>query len=290
MYYYLYQITHIQSQKIYIGVHKTDDLEDGYMGQGTRIKRAITKYGPDAFLKTILEFFDQETAMFSREKEIVNEEFIKRGHSYNVNLGGFGGWHHINSEEAIGFYKNKRIKTRENKSQEDKIKEYQNRSKSTTGEKNPMFGQNRTGNLNPMWGKTHQKNTKTLIGEKSKGKTVVKDKFGNILRVDINDPRIASSEFEHINSGKIVVRDSAGNNLSVHKDDPRFLSGELVSVNKGRILSAERKMGLSKTVSSTKWYNNGLKQIRSSTHPGDDWTHGRLSFKKSHQDLNQPIP
>ena len=40
-YYYIYQITNLVNNKIYVGVHKTKDLNDGYMGSGKVIISAI---------------------------------------------------------------------------------------------------------------------------------------------------------------------------------------------------------------------------------------------------------
>lgn len=96
MYYYLYEIKNLINGKIYVGVHKTKSLDDGYMGSGKVIINAIKKYGLENFIKTILETFDNPEAMFAREKEIVNEEFLKRSDVYNLRRGGTGGFDYIN--------------------------------------------------------------------------------------------------------------------------------------------------------------------------------------------------
>lgn len=88
MYYYLYKITNKINSKIYIGIHKTDNLSDGYSGSGKALKRARIKYGVDAFEKEILEYFPSEQEMVKREREIVNEDFVKSKDNYNLCIGG----------------------------------------------------------------------------------------------------------------------------------------------------------------------------------------------------------
>lgn len=91
MHYYLYKITNTINNKIYIGIHSTTNLDDGYMGSGKSIKSAIKKHGLNNFTKEILEQFDSYEAMIAREKEVVNLEFISTANTYNACIGGQGG-------------------------------------------------------------------------------------------------------------------------------------------------------------------------------------------------------
>jgi group I intron endonuclease len=101
MHYYLYEIKNKVNGNIYVGVHKTDDLSDGYMGSGKVIKRAIKKHGLENFTKTILETFDSQEELYCREKEVVDEEFLAREDTYNLRVGGLGGWDFVNTDEEL---------------------------------------------------------------------------------------------------------------------------------------------------------------------------------------------
>ena len=99
MFYTIYQITHIPSGRIYIGKHQTKDLDDGYMGSGKHLKRAIQKYSIDQFKKEILFVFDTEQEMNNKEAELVTEDFCNRDDTYNICTGGKGGFGYINSTQ-----------------------------------------------------------------------------------------------------------------------------------------------------------------------------------------------
>lgn len=88
MYNYLYKIVNEQTQEYYIGVHSTQNLDDGYSGSGKFIKIAIKEYGIEAFSKHILQFFDDIDAMYKKEELIVNEDFLQNPLVYNCACGG----------------------------------------------------------------------------------------------------------------------------------------------------------------------------------------------------------
>lgn len=110
MFHYTYKITNKINNKIYIGAHSTENLNDSYFGSGKLLKRAQAKYGIENFSKEILEFFDDKTSMFESEKNIVTEEFLKRPDVYNLKLGGEGGWDHLNTEEYLDKKKEASLK------------------------------------------------------------------------------------------------------------------------------------------------------------------------------------
>lgn len=108
IYYTIYKITNDINNKIYIGKHKTKDPYDDYIGSGKYLRRAINKYGSDMFEKEILYIFDNEDAMNLMEGEIVDEEFVARLDTYNLKVGGEGGWEYINNNEELRVEKNRK--------------------------------------------------------------------------------------------------------------------------------------------------------------------------------------
>ena len=92
MFYIIYKTTNKINNKFYIGKHITNDLNDGYLGSGTLLKRAIQKHGRQNFTKEILYVFDNEDDMNKKEKELV----VVSEDSYNLCEGGQGGFGYIN--------------------------------------------------------------------------------------------------------------------------------------------------------------------------------------------------
>lgn len=125
VYYTVYQITNLINGKIYVGAHKSDDPYDNYMGSGKLLNQSIEKYGIENFQKDILFFCESDSAMFLKEAEIVNEEFIARNDTYNIKLGGYGGFDHIDfsDPEYLNKLSKAAYKQWENPEHRDKMSE-----------------------------------------------------------------------------------------------------------------------------------------------------------------------
>jgi hypothetical protein len=113
-YNYIYKITNLVNNMIYIGVHRTDDMNDGYMGSGTYVKRAIAKHGVDNFKKDIIEMYGVYKDALDHEARLVTEDFINRSDTYNIKIGGYGAC--VFSEA----HKKKLSETRKKRYREDK--------------------------------------------------------------------------------------------------------------------------------------------------------------------------
>ena len=136
-------------------MHKTDNIDDGYMGSGKLIRRAIAKHGIKNFEKEILYIFDNENDMKIKEKEIV----VVSENTYNLNEGGHGGFGYINSN-SIG----------------DKKEAGKKGGAKSKGRKAPWVSKRlkESQNINfknsakiAFLGKKHNQKTKILIGEKN---------------------------------------------------------------------------------------------------------------------------
>ena len=86
--YTIYKTTNLVNGKIYIGQHQTTDLNDGYLGSGIHLLRAIKKHGKHKFIKEVLFAYDNFEEMNNKEIELLSSEFILQESNYNLNLGG----------------------------------------------------------------------------------------------------------------------------------------------------------------------------------------------------------
>lgn len=100
--YTIYQITNLINGKFYIGVHKTNNPMDSYMGSGLAIKRAIKKYGKQSFVKKVLHIFqdDESEVAYSKEVDLI-KLYLNDKQCYNLKDGGVGGFSIINNNRHL---------------------------------------------------------------------------------------------------------------------------------------------------------------------------------------------
>jgi hypothetical protein len=166
MYYIIYKTTNTVNGKVYIGKHKTKDLNDGYLGSGKLLCRAIEKYGIDNFAREIVHLCKTEDNMNAKEREIVTEDFCLREDTYNLCVGGHGGFSYINRNKL-------------NNENKDKKNIYKKISKKLKGRKNKKYSEilkerHRQGlvKYDTFRGKNHKQESKEKISKALKGRYI----------------------------------------------------------------------------------------------------------------------
>ncbi len=222
-YYSVYKIINKLNNCIYIGCHVTENLNDNYMGSGINICKAIKQYGRYNFTKEILYVFDNKIDMLNKERELVNENFIKNENTYNLVIGG-----------SSGLINRITVKDKD----DNKFLIFKNDPRYLSGElvsisKNKVSVKDKDGNSF----KVDINDPRYLSGElvhNMVGMLLVKDIFNNKYIVKLNDEKIINGEFVANQKGMVTVRDKNGKCFNTSMYDPKFLNGEYIHVNKGR--------------------------------------------------------
>ena len=218
--YTVYKTTNNINGKIYIGCHKTYDVNDSYMGSGNNIKLAIKKYGIENFTKVVLYTFDNSVECYEKEAELVNENFVARQDTYNMHVGGYHG--PISKGEDHWAYGKKRPSI---------SKLMTDNNPSTLPHVRKMLSETKVVKLTDSeYGRVALDNTE--YENINTGKVTVRDKDGKCFSVYTSDPRFISGELESATKGRFKAKDINGNMFFITKTDPRFISGELVGFMK----------------------------------------------------------
>lgn len=162
---YIYKTTCNVTGRYYIGMHSTDNLNDGYMGSGKRLWFSINYHGKENHHKEILEYCNSREELKKREAEMVTEELITEDLCMNLMTGGQGGFsneeHMIKAVTAGGA-------VHANKMENDK--EYRDKSlKILTEGRDILFKTGAYKKKGKGLGRIHSDETKKLMSESSKG-------------------------------------------------------------------------------------------------------------------------
>jgi len=163
-YHFIYKTTNLLTGKYYIGMHSTDDLEDGYLGSGKRLRYSIRKYGEQNHQREIVEFVDTREELKSREKEIVSLDEIAKENCMNLMEGGQGGF--ISEEQQL-----RRAKAASKAAIEKRRNDPEARRKHSDNSSKNMKKLHEEGKIryDTFIGKSHSEETKKKISKAKKG-------------------------------------------------------------------------------------------------------------------------
>jgi hypothetical protein len=165
-YHFIYKTTDIRNGNFYIGMHSTENLKDGYVGSGKRLKHLIYKHGKEIFNMEILEFLPNRESLKEREIEIVNSDLLLEKKCMNLKPGGSGGFidkEHMRKVSKAGneeFLK---------KMQDDEYKKEFSKKISNANKKQFLDGRREKIYFYNWSGKTHSQETKKKLSEIKKG-------------------------------------------------------------------------------------------------------------------------
>ena len=207
-YHFIYKTTNLLSGKYYIGMHSTDNLDDGYLGSGRRLRYSINKYGKESHKREIIEFVNSRIGLIEREKEIINLDELAKDECMNLMVGGKGGFISEEQQKHHSKCANNLLNSKLENDQEFRKTFRENIS-------NGLKRVYANGTLNPHGGGWNRDKTLTEDHKKNIGKTNALKQLGEknsqfgtcwITKGDITK-KIKKEEIEiHVNDGWIKGR------------------------------------------------------------------------------------
>lgn len=258
IYHYVYEITHIETNKKYIGSRTSKTSPENDLGikyfSSSRDKDFVTdqKQNPQNYKYKVLKIFDTREAanlheiLLHNEYDVgINEEYYNRAKSPN---GRFASSGQVSVKDKDGSY----------------LRVSVNDPRYISGE----LVHNHTGYIPVMdkdgnTFKVTKNDPRLLNGELhhvNTGRVSVRLENGETKQVSLDDPKYIDGTYKHICSGTVPVKDKDGNIFTVPKDDPKYLSGELVGMFSNTIRMTDGKKTI--TVSPDKEEEYILKGYR----------------------------
>ena len=91
LYHFLYKTTNNIDGKFYYGIHSTENINDGYLGSGVILNKAIKKYGRENFSREIIKFCNTREEALILERKTITEDLLRSSECYNITYGGGAG-------------------------------------------------------------------------------------------------------------------------------------------------------------------------------------------------------
>jgi hypothetical protein len=187
MHYLIYKTTNLLNGMYYVGCHQTNNLNDGYLGSGKHLKRAIKKYNYTNFKFEILHSVLTKEEMFQLERSIVNEDLVNDPLTYNLKIGGSGG-----NPGIVGAFKGRK----HSKESIEKIKVSASKQIASAETRKKMSANNAMKNNPEIRKKVSDSLTGRICSDEHR-KKVAKFNIGKILvNNGIIAKRISNSELE----------------------------------------------------------------------------------------------
>lgn len=277
MQYYIYKITNLINNKIYIGQRrcvKHPSLDIKYFGSGCEIIKAILKYGKNNFKKEIIEICQKDEL---NKKEIYWISFYNstdKKIGYNISLGGSVNPHTKEIKKLLSQKAKERWKN-PSKKMLDGIERFKNSKKNphkwTEEEKQIQSEKSKKRFSNkenhPCFGKPKSEKTKEKISNTKK------EKFKNgILKPSMlgkKHSEEAKKKMSKIHKGKKIGKNNPMFGKSVadfmSKEDNEKRLNKISQANKGKIRSDESKKRYSENAKKRIWIINTITGKRSHT-------------------------
>ena len=99
-FHFTYKTTNLINNRYYLGMHSTNNIDDGYLGSGKRLYHELNKYGKNNFKFEILKQFSSREELIQGEIDLITEQDVKDINCLNLKPGGRGGFTKENWEKG----------------------------------------------------------------------------------------------------------------------------------------------------------------------------------------------